>query len=290
MGSVRRWTARAAPLLLVIYACGGGGDDGTGPGDEGDAGAGEAPVTSGSWYRPAPTVTWMWQLTGTVDTQRDVALYDVDLVETPAATLAELKARGVAVLCYFSAGSWEQWRPDAGAFPEATRGKALDGWEGERWLDIRSESVFAALTARLDLARSRGCDGVEPDNVDGFINDTGFPLTADDQLVFNRRLANEAHRRNLAVALKNDGDQAALSVDYYDLALNEECNHFNECGQFAPFVEKGKPVLNAEYAGSLDDGKALANEICAAAAAAGLRTVVFPLALDGSWDVPCWEN
>ena len=39
---------------------------------------------------------------------------------------------------------------------------------------------------------SAGCDGVEPDNVDGYVNDTGFDLTAGDQLDFNRFARGEA--------------------------------------------------------------------------------------------------
>lgn len=54
---------------------------------------------------------------------------------------------------------------------------------------------------------TRRCDGVEPDNVDAYANSVGISLTYNDQLTFNRWLANEGHKRNLAVALKNDGDQ-----------------------------------------------------------------------------------
>lgn len=42
------------------------------------------------------------------------------------------------------------------------------------------------MQARLDLAVQKGCDGVEPDNVDGYQNNSGFPLTAQDQLAYNR--------------------------------------------------------------------------------------------------------
>jgi len=212
---------------------------------------------------------------------------DVDLVESPDALVAALKARGVAVVCYFSAGSWEEVRPDADAFPPSTRGKKLDSWP-EQWLDIRSEAVFTALEARLRLARQRGCDAVEPDNVDGYTNDTGFPLTATDQLVFNRRLSNAAHRLGLGVALKNDGDQAGLLVDYYDFALNEECHEYEECDALQPFLDAGKPVLNAEYAGSRPTAASLASRVCPASASMGLRTVIYPHDLDGSWEVPCW--
>lgn len=42
---------------------------------------------------------------------------------------------------------------------------------------------------RLDKAMTRGCDGVEPDNVDGYTNHNGLGLTAADQLSYNKWLA-----------------------------------------------------------------------------------------------------
>jgi hypothetical protein len=68
------------------------------------------------------------------------------------------------------------------------------------------DSLGPILFARLDLAVAKGCDGVEPDNVDGYANNTNFPLTVQDQLQFNIWLANEAHARGLSIGLKNDLD------------------------------------------------------------------------------------
>ena len=82
----------------------------------------------------------------------------------------------------------------------------------------------------------RGCDGVEADNVDGFENATGFPLTAADQLQFNRTLYNEAHSRGLAVAMKNDVGQIADLLEYVDLHVSERCHEFDECGLLDPFI------------------------------------------------------
>lgn len=45
------------------------------------------------------------------------------------------------------------------------------------------------MRRRLDKAVSRGCDGVEPDNVDGYTNHNGLGLTAADQLTYNKWLA-----------------------------------------------------------------------------------------------------
>ena len=164
-------------------------------------------VEDGRWH-PPPGTTWQWQLTGAIDTSIDVEMYDIDLFDVPAATISSLIAAGRAVICYLSAGSWEDWRPDAGDYPPGVLGNPLDGWPGERWVDIRRLDILGPiLEARLDLAESKGCTGVEPDNVDAYQNDSGFPLQAADQLVFNRWLASEAHQRGLSVGLKNDLDQ-----------------------------------------------------------------------------------
>ena len=47
--------------------------------------------------------------------------------------------------------------------------------------------------------------------------------------------------------LKNDLDQIAKRVDYYDFAVNEQCIEYDECHLLAAFINNKKPVLNAEY-------------------------------------------
>jgi len=203
-------------------------------------------------------------------------------------TIAQLKAAGHKVVCYFSAGSSEDWRPDYAKFVAADKGKALDGWAGEKWLDVRSANVRAVMAGRLDLAKSKGCDGVEPDNVDGYSNSTGLPLTAQDQLDYNRYLATSAHARGLAVALKNDVDQLAALEPSFDFAVNEQCNEYSECGGYSVFTSKNKPVFNAEYKSSYaNNSNGARDKLCAASKAAALRTLVLPLALDGSFRYSC---
>jgi hypothetical protein len=48
---------------------------------------------------------------------------DLDLFETRRSTVSDLKQRGKRAICYMSAGSWENWRPDKGAFPKIIIGK-----------------------------------------------------------------------------------------------------------------------------------------------------------------------
>ncbi|MCB8944829.1 MAG: endo alpha-1,4 polygalactosaminidase [Ardenticatenaceae bacterium] len=199
-------------------------------------------------WQPAPGTSWQWQLSGTIDTSYDVAMYDIDLFDAPQATIDQLHQDGRIVICYFSAGSWEDWRDDAGDFPTAVLGNPLDGWPGEKWLDIRQiDSLRPIMQARLDLAVAKQCDGIEPDNVDGYTNHSGFPLTAAHQLTYNIWLADQAHSRSLSIGLKNDLDQIPALQPHFDWALNEQCFQYDECDLLLPFIQANKAVFGVEY-------------------------------------------
>lgn len=204
----------------------------------------------GTIWHPAPGTTWQWQLTGSIDTSVNAAMYDIDLVDASQSTIDTLHAAGRIVICYFSAGSYEGWRPDANKFPAASLGNTLDGWPDERWLDTRSTAVRDIMKARLDLAKSKKCDGVEPDNVDGYTNNPGFPLSSATQIDYNKFLAAEAHARGLSIGLKNDLDQVSALQPYFDWALNEQCAQYKECSMLSPFVAAGKAVFQTEYSNS----------------------------------------
>jgi len=239
------------------------------------------------WYTPRLGTTWQWQLSGKLNTHYDVNLYDIDLFTTSKEAIEAMHRDGRRVICYFSAGSYESWRPDAGVFPAGVRGKKMDGWD-ELWLDIRQASLRPIMQARLDLARDKGCDGVEPDNVDGYANETGFPLTADDQLAYNRFLATEAHARGLAIGLKNDLDQIPQLVSTFDFAVNEQCHKFEECDKLSPFVAADKAVLNAEYqARYVADTDGARTALCRQAKQEHFATLVLPLMLDDQFRYAC---
>lgn len=206
-----------------------------------------SPPAAGDWWRPAPGLTWQWQLDEEVDTSVEAEVYDIDLY-APQEVIDELHARGVRVICYISVGSWEDWRPDADQFPEEVLGRAYEGWPGERWLDIRRIDLLAPIMrARLDLCAARGFDGVEPDNIEIYTNRTGFPLTYADQLAYARWLADEAHARGLAIGLKNAPDMVADSLDLFDFAITEDAFYYGWIEDMLPFIEAGKPVFAAEY-------------------------------------------
>jgi hypothetical protein len=233
-------------------------------------------------WHPSPGTSWQWQLTGSIDTSFNVQMYDIDLFDAPQDIIDELHSQGRVVICYFSAGSWGDWRPDANQFPSSVKGNTLSGWPNEKWLDIRQLDVLGPIMrARMDVAVQKGCDGLEPDNVDGYSNHTGFTLTAADQLKYNTWLATEAHARNLSIGLKNDLDQTVPLLAYFDWALNEECFHYEECEALLPFIQAGKAVFGVEYTGDPKVFCPMANEM-------GFDWLKKHLDLD-AWRVECHD-
>lgn len=225
-------------------------------------------VPSDTLWRPPIGATWQYQLDGSLDLSVDVDVYDVDWEDTTAGQVQQLHAAGRMVVCYVNAGAWEDWRPDAGDYPDEVLGDPLDDWEGERWLDVRRLDVLRPLiAARLDVCRDKGFDAVEPDNVDGYSNPTGFDITAADQLRFNRAVAQLAHERGMSVALKNDVEQVTELEPSFDFAVNEECLVYEECAAYGPFLDAGKAVLHVEYTPP-------SPRACAYARSLGLSTIV----------------
>jgi hypothetical protein len=234
-------------------------------------------TTQGACWHPALNARWQYQLQGvaayastgginvgisatpyTGGAAVHPSVFDIDLYVDQAisgnnttldtAAVNAIHAAGGKAICYVSAGTWENWRVDANQFPASVLG-AKNGWPGEKWLDIRQTSVLLPIMeARVQKCRQAGFDGVEWDNVDGFSNRTGFPLTANDQLAYDASLANLAHSYGLTVALKNDVEQLPDLAPYVDYAVNEQCQQYNECdGYTTYFINAGKAVFQVEY-------------------------------------------
>ncbi len=190
---------------------------------------------------------WNYVLSKTPDLSIRAGLYDIDGFDNSAGTVSSIHGVGSLAVCYISAGTWEDWRPDANQFPASIKGKE-NGWPGEKWLDIRQIAFLDPIMRnRIAICKSKGFDAVEFDNVDGYTNKSGFPLNYNDQLKYNIYLANLAHSAGLLVGLKNDTDQVKDLWPYFDFAVNEQCFQYGECNSLMPFIAANRPVFNVEY-------------------------------------------
>jgi len=171
----------------------------------------------------------------------------IDLFDTTKKEIEDLKNKNKEVFCYFSAGSYENWREDKNKFNKEDLGNELEGWNGENWLDIRNKNIYSIMKDRLDIAKNKGCNGVDLDNIDGYTNETGFNLSYKDQLKYNKKIAEYAKLIGLKTILKNDLSQLNDLKNYYDYAVNESCHEYNECNLYKNWLQNKKYVFNIEY-------------------------------------------
>ncbi|KND88889.1 hypothetical protein TOPH_06401 [Tolypocladium ophioglossoides CBS 100239] len=273
-----------------------GNDNSTGGsgGGSGGGGGGDNPAGRNATWRPKAGVSWQIILRNPVDLSTalspGVDVFDLDMYENSAATLATLRDSGKRVICYFSAGSYEDWRADKGEFQDSDLGKPLRGWPGERWLRLSSDNVRRIMTERIKYAAGKGCDAVDPDNVDGYQNDNGLGLTDDDSISFMTFLHGEAAKYNMSIGLKNAGDIIPNVINITDFSVNEQCVQHSECPTFAAYITAGKPVFNIEYPDSAPNiAVNTVQDICTAKGVAGFSTVMKKMELDG-WVEYCDGN
>src|SRR3989304_4596952 len=166
--------------------------------------------TDGQGIQSLPLNSTLYiQYSGDIDIDQRVDVYNLDLFDTDSVMIRQLHKRGIFVMCYFSAGSFEDWRADAALFPKEILGNDMEGWPGEIWLDIR----------QIDLLE---------------------PII---QLTFNIFLSNAAHERGLAIGLKNDLSQIPDLFSYFEWALNEECFSYKECDALSLFIQAGETLF-----------------------------------------------
>jgi hypothetical protein len=249
-----------------------------------------ANTTRTSTWHPPVNASWQILLRSALDpasvTTPPVPIWDIDLYENPPSTMQLLHQADAHVICYFSAGSYEDWRADKSQFPSSDMGADLDGWPGERWIRISSPSIRTIMANRIKEASERGCDAIDPDNVDGYLADNGLGLTKADSINYVKFLAAEAAKYNMSVGLKNAGEIIPDVVDHVDFSVNEQCVQMEECETFAPFIARGKPVFNIEYPdGAPGVATGRVSEICShagvAEGSAGFSQVMKKMNLDG---------
>lgn len=212
-------------------------------------------------WDPVVGDTFQIQFSEEMDLSVEADVYDIDMFDSPSETVQTLHDQGRKVVCYISAGSWERWRPDKRDFPERLLGRGLDGWPGERWLDIRRiDALRPIMDERMRLCAEKGFDGVEFDNINGYSNRTGFRLRRRHQVAYNLMLADVAHSHGLAAGLKNVPELVERLEPSYDFVVNESCFLYSECDPYAQFIAADKPVFVLEYELRLDQFCDEANE------------------------------
>jgi len=127
-------------------------------------------------------------------------------------------------------------------------------------LDIRRVAELAPIMkARIQACKDKGFDAVEPDEMFGWSNNPGFPITYDDQLTYNKAVAGWAHAIGISVGMNSNIEQAHDLAPYFDWFLVEQCYQYFECtsaynpadGKTYPgvqsFTSLNKAVWAAEY-------------------------------------------
>jgi endo-alpha-1,4-polygalactosaminidase (GH114 family) len=205
------------------------------------------PRDSAIWLAPVGA-SLSWQLEDNVSTAEAQSVYDIDAFNASAALVQSLHASGKKVMAYVSFGTLEDWQTDGGLLPSAVIGARYAEWPDERFINIREiEKIKPWITTRLDMIRKKGFDGVEPDNMDGYANATGFNLTEEEEVKFCLWLAGECHQRGLSIGQKNAPELVSRLQSSFDWALLEDAFADNFMDAFTPYIANKKAVFAVEY-------------------------------------------
>ncbi len=193
--------------------------------------------------------TFEWRLDSLSNNYTATAdIIDIDAFSATPELVANLKAQGKTVIAYLSVGSVESYRPDANDFPQRIIGNQYDGYPDERWLDIRQIEVLAPIMeARIHMIKSKGFDGIEPDNMNGYQNNTGFNISEEDAIAYSRWLIEQAHSQGLSIGQKNSEELIPILYDEFDWILSEDAFVDDFYEELAPFINSGKAVFLVEY-------------------------------------------
>ncbi len=248
------------------------------------------------WWRPVlgAAKDWDIQLAPPYDVSATRVMYDLDLwavvpaptvidygdadpVTVPAGALAgkiaELKGRGVKVICHVDTGAIHLTDPDARKFPGYEANPPDDpmpvasgsviGWKiadpNERYLDLRTASRplwVAKMWKRFDLAKQIGCDGIDSDRNDTISGNTGFPaIGVNEQYSWYAEIVKQLHDRELSAGMRNGQTlpgQVDMFADDFDWMLIERCGEFADCDQTRPFIQLRRVVFAVDYEHDID--------------------------------------
>lgn len=213
---------------------------------------------SDSWYKPTPRTTFDWDLRSDIPSNfsYNSTIVDIDAFDNDKSFVENLHAQGKKVFAYVSVGSWEDWRPDKNDFPLEVIGNSYPGWDGEKFLNIKNiEALKPVMRARLDMIKSKGFDGIEPDNIDlnsWTADELGFEISGQDVITYCKWLAQEAHNRGLSIGQKNATDLAEDLVGTMDWILLEDAFYEDFYLEAKTYINHNKAVFATEYTDNTD--------------------------------------
>lgn len=134
----------------------------------------------------------------------------------------------------------------------------------EYLIDFRTAAQRADLLAlfepQLQACKDKGFDAIELDNLDTFTRTehTEGLLTEAHAVAYAKALVTAAHGIGLAAAQKNTSEKAAAfkAAVGFDFAISEECWHYDECSDYAPYDGR---VYAVEYTQAAFDAGCAAN-------------------------------
>jgi hypothetical protein len=190
-----------------------------------------------------------YQLGGAYPPAADVAVLSRDRTDAPAT--------GLYNICYVNgfqtqpgeASMWLSSYPDL-LLRTGNGAPVIDPeWPDEYILDISTASKRGRLVEIvgqwIDGCARSGFDAVEIDNLDTYSR-FGNRISQADAVAFAAVLARRAHDAGLAIGQKNSSDLVARRADIgFDFAVVEQCNEFDECGDFT--AGYGDQVYVIEY-------------------------------------------
>jgi hypothetical protein len=275
--------------------------------DPPSAGVSGLPATSAAYPAPGSARIWDTDLFYDSNTSSGSNLR-IPTAASPVVTA--IHAAGHYSVCYVEAGAYQTGFPDDSDFAPADYGSRakryqMQGYSNEWWFNIAgfknyvagksstltgaAVNIAAAVNKRFGWCKLEGQDAVEPDDLDGYTNNSatgakggGWGLTQADSAGFERWLAYQVHADGLAVLQKNDPANASADSRLFDGVLTEECNYYDDpCagagGDWNDYLAAGKPVLDAEYQ---QDGET-ASQFCSADDHWGIWGALFSVDLDG---------
>ncbi len=230
-------------------------------------------------YTPAVGTSFDWILSGNLPSVSSIDATAVDIDpfteydngRTPdAGYVRQLHNAGKKAIAYISVGTWEDWRDDAGDFPNSVKGNNMDDWDGEKFLDIRQIDVLRPIMhERFRKAKEMGYDAIEADNIDLYTytrSQLGFSISTQDVIEYCQMLSEEAHGLGLSIGQKNAAELSNRLEEYFDWALLEDV--FYEASQndaelddSSIYIRHNKAVFATEYSDNMTQSQ-FTNNVC----------------------------